>query len=66
MLFRRNWTHVRGPRVSSCPRREADRCACIIPVVHKAVDVRIFHKQARTLAQNGWDVTLIAPSEKSE
>ena len=40
--------------------------ACIITVVHQPLDVRIFQKQARTLAQNGWEVTLIAPCDESE
>ncbi len=42
------------------------RRACMVTVVHQALDVRIFHKQARTLAENGWEVTLVAPSAPRE
>lgn len=40
--------------------------SCLITVVHRPLDVRIFHKQARTLAEHGWEVTLIAPGETAE
>jgi hypothetical protein len=39
---------------------------CILTSVHQAFDVRIFHKQAKTLAQTGYDVTLIAQHNKNE
>jgi len=40
--------------------------ACIITTVHSPFDTRIFHKQAKTIAQAGYDVTLIAQHDKNE
>jgi glycosyltransferase involved in cell wall biosynthesis len=39
---------------------------CILTSVHSALDVRIFHKQAKTLAKGGYVVTLIAPHINDE
>lgn len=39
---------------------------CILVTVHSTFDTRIFHKQARTLVQAGYDVTLIAQHDKDE
>jgi len=39
---------------------------CIITTVHRPFDTRIFHKEAKTLAKAGYEVTLIAQHDKNE
>ena len=39
---------------------------CILTTAHSALDIRIFYKQAKTLANGGYDVTLVAQHEKDE
>jgi glycosyltransferase involved in cell wall biosynthesis len=39
---------------------------CIITTVHPPFDTRIFHKEAKTLVQAGYKVTLIAQHSKNE
>jgi len=39
---------------------------CILTSVHGAFDVRIFHKEAKTLLQAGYKVTLIAQNDNNE
>ena len=39
---------------------------CIITTVHQPFDTRIFHKEAKTLVQAGYKVTLIAQHSKNE
>jgi len=39
---------------------------CILTTVHQLFDARIFHKEAKTLVQSGYDVTLIAQHSKNE
>ncbi len=39
---------------------------CILTSVHSAFDDRIFYKQAKSIAKNGYEVVLIAPHNKKE
>jgi len=39
---------------------------CIITTVHPVFSTRIFHREAKTLARAGYDVTLVAQHDKNE
>jgi len=39
---------------------------CVITTVHSPFDVRVFHKEARSLAHAGYEVCLLAPAEGAE
>ncbi|MFH1562470.1 MAG: glycosyltransferase family 4 protein [Nitrospirota bacterium] len=39
---------------------------CLVSTVHSPFDVRIFHKEAKTLAKAGYEVVLIAQNDKEE
>lgn len=43
-----------------------NRTVCMLTSVHRATDVRIFHKEAKSLARSGYDVTIIGRHEKNE
>lgn len=45
---------------------KAHKKVCILTTVHSPFDVRIFHKEASSLVNAGYDVTLIACHDKSE
>jgi glycosyltransferase involved in cell wall biosynthesis len=46
--------------------KEQHRKVCILSSVHVALDSRIFYREARSLRQAGYDVTLIAVHERNE
>lgn len=39
---------------------------CVLTSAHSAFDVRIFHKECKSLARAGYEVTLVAPHQESQ
>ena len=39
---------------------------CILTSVHSPFDIRIFHKEAKSLRRAGYEITLVAPHDKDE
>lgn len=50
----------KGSAPGDRPRERGFRRVCVLTSVHSALDTRVFHKQARTLASAGYDVLLVA------
>jgi len=48
------------------PNKDKAKRICILTTAHPVFDRRVFHKQARTLADAGFDVSLIAQHDKDE
>ena len=46
--------------------KQANKKPCLITTVHGSFDSRIFHKQAKTLVQAGYDVSLIAKHDREQ
>ena len=42
------------------------KTVCILTSVHQPFDVRIFHKEAKSLARAGYEVALIAQHDKEK
>ncbi len=46
--------------------KKQKRKVCVISSAHSASDTRVFHKQARTLAREGYEVVLVAQHKRNE
>lgn len=58
-------THVRSSERNKGVRSMSKTDICILAPVHQYSDIRVFQKEAKTLVENGYNVTLVARIDES-